>query len=995
MGLSMVLTPNTVVSPVLVGRAREVDILDRALHTVQNGKGCCVFLAGEAGIGKSRLAAELEHRATTANFLVLRGYCSEQDTSFPYGPWIGALRTFMAPQTATQASEWLGAAAPEMVKLLPELSLLLPTIQPTPPLDPAAEKHRLFETLARFATTLTASHPLLIILEDLHWSDEQSLELLHFFVRRAAAFPILILGTYRGEEYSPRLAYYLTELTRARLADEIQLTPLNRPDVSRIIQAILKTESPLSPDWLDLLMPLTEGIPFFIEEMTKSLVQAGRRPGQWDPFQIPRSIQHIIQRQVEQLPESSRHILSLASVIGVRFDFALLQEAAAVEETSLLGMLKELIVAQLIVEETADQYAFRHALTREVVYTSLLLRERKSLHQVIGAALERLVGTQVDAHIAFLANHFFQAEDWQKTMVYSQRAGEKAQMLYAPREALAHYTHALTAAQKLNIAPPRSALRGRAQVYELSGEFDLARADHEAALEMARQATRRMDEWQSLIDLGFLWQSRDLERAGRYYQSSLDLARNLEDDSIVAQTLNRVGNWYHNLGQDREALSYHQEALALFREHDDRRGMASTMDLLGIVSYQLGEVIQGADYLEQAIPILRELDDRQGLVNTLTNLTVRALSNTEVLGEINYAQLVGLSDEALQVAQSFNWYQGELHALMQGAICLERVGEYGHALERLVQAQSLAEESRNRESYARLYLISGQIFSGLMAYSEAKQYFETGLAYLQELGSGLLILTAKAFLATVAISQTDFARAHTLLDDVLGTEYPQGQEQGPLRRCWSAYAELELAEGNPRRALGIVERLLAATPNLVQYGPHAVPYLSRLLGQALMSLGRMEEAESEWQGTLPVAFQLGQRPMLWRLHAHLGHLYRAMGRRDDARSEFASARAIIQDLGNTIVEGPLRDHFLRQALAQIPAAPGLSLRQNAKNENGGLTEREHEIAVLIAQGKSNREIAVKLVISPKTTERHVANILSKLGFNSRSQIAAWIAARRE
>lgn len=982
--------PGTVITPILVGRAREIEILDRALRSAQNGIGSCILLSGEAGIGKSRLVTELCARAVSAHFSILQGYCSEQDDAFPYAPWIAALRADLAQRNPTETIDILGAFAPELVKLLPELTQFLPSLQPSPPLDPAAEKHRLFETLLRFAISLAAIHPLLIVLEDLHWSDEQSLELLHFFARRISAIPILILCTYRNEDPSSRLSDHMAGLVRARLVEEIRLGPLAPPDVSRMVQVILQTENSLSHDWLDLLMPLTEGNPFFIEEITKSLVQSGSQPGQWDPFQVPRSIQHTVQRRVVELPKQARAILALAAVIGERIDFALLQEVTAEDELSLLQGLKELITAQLIIEKTADQYAFRHAITREVVYASLMLRERQAMHRTIGTTIERLAGTQAETLSASLAYHFYQGGDWSKALEYAQIAGEKAQALYAPREALAHFMHALEAAQQLGLTLPSACLRGRAQAYALLGEFDRARVDYEAVLEWAKAATNRMEEWQALIDLGFLWQSQDLLRAGDYFQRALELARSLEDHSILAQTLNRIGNWYFNQGQAHQALPYHREALALFRERNDQRGMAHTLDLLGIVSYQLGEVVQGTHFLEQAVPILRALDDRQGLVNTLTNLTVRALSDTEVLGDINYLQLVDLSNEALQLARGFHWYQGEILALMQGAISLLKIGEYGQVLERLAWAQSMAEESRNRESIARLHLIYGQIFSGLFALTEAKRHFETGLTYLQELGSGLLIQAAKVHLAQVAIWQNDFTHAHALLVDLLPTEFPEGKDQVQRRNCWSAYAELELAQGNPHHALVIVDRLLAAAPNLDSYGPHAVPHLSLLRAQALAGLGKVGEGIAELQGALPVALRQGRRPMLWRLHASLGKLYRIMGRQEDSEHEFASVRTIIKDLGNHVPEGALHDNFLRQAFGSVPAEPVLTPLQNAKKEFGGLTAREREIAVLIAQGKSNREIGDELVISATTVERHIANIFTKLGFNSRTQIAVWV-----
>ncbi|HEX9076218.1 MAG TPA: AAA family ATPase [Anaerolineae bacterium] len=977
------------ISPVLIGRTREMEILDQALSAARNGAGRCVLLAGEAGIGKSRLAAEIQSRAANDHWTVLQGHCSEQDISFPYAPWIDALRAFLAPQSPSEISDTLGALASELFKLVPELSLLVPQVQPTPPLDPEAEKHRLFESLTRFGASLAASNPLLIVLEDLHWSDEQSLELLYFFARRISTLPILVIATYRSEEISPRLSHHLVELRRAHLVEEIQLAPLDRDHVAQMARTVLTLEHSLNLDMLDDLIRLTEGNPFFVEEILKNVDEAG----EFKNLQIPRSIQDSVQRRVEQLPEKTRDILSLAAVVGERFDFGLLQELIRMDEPELLRVLKDLVSAQLLVEDSADQFAFRHALTREAVYASLLKRERRAMHQTIGETMERLAGSRTDAAAAQLAYHFYQAGAWQKGMAYSQRAGEQAQALYAPREAVAHFTYALDAAEQLGTPTPLSSLRGRAQMREVLGEFDGARADYETALESARRETERAAEWQALIDLGSLWQSRDLPRAGEYYQRALELARNLSDPSILGQTLNRVGNWHFNRGSAHEALPFHREALALFRQLDDRRGMAQTMDLLGIVSYQLGEVIQGAAYLEQAVPILRELDDRQGLVNALANLTVRAITDTEVLGDIDYIQLTDLSDEALEIARSFNWYQGELLALMQGAISLEHAGEYGRALERLARASSMAEESRNRESFARLHLIFGATLSGLLALTEARQHFETGLKLVQELGSKLLMQGATSELAAVAVLQNDFARANALLVQVLPAAYPGGDEQRPLRRCWSACAELELAQGNPRRALEIVERLLAATPNLAQYGPHAVPRLSHLRGRALAALGRPEDAAAELMGAQVTARARGERPVLWRLHADLGKVYRLMGLRRDAEREFSSARTIVQDLANNAPEGELRDNFLKQALARFPAERVPTPRQAAKKEFGGLTAREREIAALIAQGKSNREIADKLVISDKTAERHVTNILLKLGFNSRTQIAAWVVEK--
>lgn len=979
------------ISPVFVGRTREMEFLEQALRAAQNGAGRCVLLAGEAGIGKSRLAGELVQRAAVEHFIILQGHCSEQDASFPYAPWIDAWRTFLAPKSASEASEFLGAFASELVKFLPELSLLIPSIQPSPPLDPEAEKHRVFESLARFGASLAATRPLLIILEDLHWSDEQSLELLHFFIRRIAALPILLIGTLRTEELSPRLTHHLAKLNRDRLLTEIQLTPLVRQDVAQMAQAILHTEHPIADDWLDTFMPLTEGNPFFIEEILKSLPEGSA----FDKLQIPRSIQDVVQRRIEGLPEKTRYILLFAAIIGERFDFGLLQETAAQDEPSLLRMLKELLAALLIVEETAEQFAFRHALTREAVLATLMLRERRAMHQAVGEAMERLVGTRSKARAEQLGYHFYQAGAWQKAMDYSQRAGEQAQALYAPHEALTHFTRALDAARQLGISPPHSCVRGRAQMYEMLGEFDSARADYEVALESTRREADRKGEWQSLIDLGFLWQSRDLVHAGKYFELAFDLARSLEENTLLAQSLNRIGYWHAHRGQIREARSDHQQALELFRQLNDRRGMAETLELLGLDSYALGEVIQGAVYCEQAVPILRELDDRQGLVNTLTNLSSRPRYDSEVMGEIDLHQLANLSETALGIARSCDYRVGEVAALHEGAACLCRAGEYGRGWEYLGRALSIAEEIEHRELLTSVHLVWGiELYLGLLALDEAREHLEAALATAQERGSVGLTFVATAGLVRACIAQNDLARAQGLLDAVLEGDLPDVKGMTLLQRtCWTARAELELALRNPARALEIVDRLLASMANLAQYGPQAVPRLSQLRGQAFVALGRIGEAIAEFRGAQTVTQKQGQRSMVWRLHIDLGKAYLVIGRREDAEQEFSSAQAIIQQLADTVPDGELHEHFLKQALAEIPTAPALTPRQAAMKEFGGLTERERQVAVLIAQGKSNREIAETLAIAVRTVESHITRILDRLGLKSRAEIAMWAVGK--
>jgi predicted ATPase len=259
----------SVVCAQLIGRTTTIELLHSLIEQARRGQGQVALVGGEAGIGKSRLIAEA--KAAAQGFLALQGNCFEQDASFPYAPLVDALRSYFARCTPGAIRVTLGPLASEFVKLLPELALLLPDVQPTPVLDPEAEKRRLFEALALFLTRLAQTQPLLVVVEDIHWSDETSLDFLHFFARRLAASPILLIASYRREDAPPRLTHILAQFDRARLAHEVVLSPLTPTEVEAMLRTIFELDRPVRAEFLDLIVPLTEGDPFFIEEVLKAL----------------------------------------------------------------------------------------------------------------------------------------------------------------------------------------------------------------------------------------------------------------------------------------------------------------------------------------------------------------------------------------------------------------------------------------------------------------------------------------------------------------------------------------------------------------------------------------------------------------------------------------------------------------------------------------------------------------------------------------------------
>jgi DNA-binding CsgD family transcriptional regulator len=993
------------ICPILIGRVAELDAVDRLLARAAGGHGQVALIAGEAGVGKSRLAAEARRRAAQQGFAILQGRCFEPDRALPYAPLRELLRMYLAECPPATMAQALGPMAPQLAGLLPEILPLLPDLAPLPTLDPEQERRRIAEAFVRFFSQRAASGPLLIAIEDLHWCDEASLGLLLALSRRSAALPILLLLTYRSDENQAGQTTMLATLEHERLSSELRLAPLAYAEVDAMLRAIFEQRRPIRSEFLAALYQLTEGNPFFIEEVLKSLITAGDifyAHGQWDrkplgELNIPRTVQVAVRRRVELLSPAAQHLLTLAAVAGRRFDFELLQRLTTHDEPALLALIKSLIAEQLVVEESAETFAFRHALTREALYADLLARERKALHGLVADAQEALAQQRgrhaYEAWAADLAYHFYKAEQWAQALVYAQQAGQQAQRLYAPRAAIEQLSRALESAHRLGQIPPPGLLRARGQMHEVLGEFKLARGDYQAALERALAEGDQHAEWQALLDLGFLWGERDYERMGDYLQRALARARTIGDPATLAQSLNRVGNWHLVVEQPHAALRYHQEALGLFQAIADQAGLAATYDLQGVTYMMGGDIPAGVENYEQAVTLFRELGSPQGLSSSLATASMRGASypwSATVWLPVDAADCIHDGEEALDLARRIDWRAGEAGALIYLAFGHGPRGEYALALERAQAGLDIAHETEHRVWQVGAYMALGLLALDLLALGLARQQCEQALALAHELGSFFVRNVAGA-LATTCVAQRDLARAEEVLAATLPPD--TAMEMQGQRSAWCARAELALAAGDAAMALQIVDQLIATAKHIERYGAGCIPRLWLLRGQALGALGRTADAEDALVAAERGARRLGLPPVRWRILGNLGRLHQGQGRRKYAETAFASARAVVEELAKRVPDGELRTGFLRSTAALLPRPAAPTPRRAAKHIYGGLTEREREVAALIAQGQSNREIAAALVLSERTVATHVSNILAKLNVASRAQIAAWASDR--
>ncbi|MEP6986258.1 MAG: AAA family ATPase, partial [Chloroflexota bacterium] len=728
--------PSLILCPVLIGRTHDRDSLFHLLDELDNEHGKTLLISGEAGIGKSRLLNEAKTHAKQSATLVLQGNCFEQDYALPYAPLIDLLRGYFAKLAPEAIAQICGTSGPELITLLPELAAVLqyPVLTTH---APDQEKRRCFYALLQFFIRLSSEEPLVIVIEDLHWSDDTSLEFLLHFARQITSYPILLVLTYRTDEAHPTLQYFLGGLDRQRLALEFPLSRLSMDETKEMIGAIFNRARPVSAEFVDLIFRLTEGNPFFTEEILKSLITTGDivfEEANWDrkptmELHIPRSIQDSVQRRMDGLNEDIQRIITLAAVIGQRFDFTLLRDLTGQTDAELVPIIKALINAQLVVQISSEQFAFRHALTRQAIYTSLLKREQAVLHQSIAVTIERLHVHSLDSYLAELAYHFYAAGNWERALHYCRRAGERASQLYALQSAIDNFTQALDAARQLSLPLPVSLQRARGLIYEARGDFERARFDHELVLQTTQGSNDRVAEWQALLDLGMLWASRDYTQSGEYYEQALLVAHTINDPLLIARSLNRLGNWYANVGKAVEGLQAHNTALELFQAQDDKQGVAATLDLLGMANGIYGDILSSVKHFRQAIALFRELDDPQALSWSLTAAAVYATpswaeTTASPLGKL--AEAERNREEALGLVHKIGSLADEAYAEWTGATVCLGFGEFGRALRHAQRSLDVATEIEHPQWTAAAYFSLGQVYLTLLAPEQAIQAFEAG-----------------------------------------------------------------------------------------------------------------------------------------------------------------------------------------------------------------------------------------------------------------------------
>jgi ATP/maltotriose-dependent transcriptional regulator MalT len=967
------MTGDNALAPNMIGRRDQLGALRRYLDLARAGAGQLVFLAGEAGVGKTRLIREFTARArASGRVAILEGRCYDEDPAVPYGPFVDAIRAAMreyGPEAIARACDpWTA----DLLRLLPELASVAP--EPRAADDPQFQKRRLFEAIFSLIRPHDAQVCHVVVLEDAHWADPTSQELIQYLARVIERERLLLIVSYRTDELHRRhpLAHLLAQLNRERLFQEIRLAPLVLEELAGLLEAALGRTLPAV--LVETLFDRTGGNPFFAEELLKSLIahgqldtliaaaQAGRVTSR---LATPLSIKDTILERAADLDATTAEVLTYAAVIGRRSDFDLLLRLTGLSEAELLRCVERLVERQLVVEEPGgDDYSFRHALTREAVYDDLLGRERRMRHREVLAALEAMHADRPDDAIDQLAYHSVQGRQLEQAARYTRMAGERAACMYAYREAVSHYEVALDV---LDAEAPAE----RAELLASLGHAAYPLGDFSRCARAWREAQRlyeQLGDWRRSAELlrwlgRVAWERDDPEVAFAHTRAAIAILEAEPPGRDLAMAYSALSQLYMVSSHPDESIEWGEKALALADQFGDVAVTTHALNNVGVALAERGEGARGIAYLERSLELAKQHDHLLDELRAYLNLS----GNLLTLGQLGRS--AALLREGIARAEQVHveLYSAKMRDMLGRAELLLGNWDAARALLDRPQRQGTPPQPEDEERYPLL----GELLLRQGRPDQARRLLESQLARPERREDTYARRPLYASLVRVYLALGELGQALALLEQRFGRRetgfLPKGQE------LLSVGVEVYVRAGMPDKAAELVEALAAldaagASPILVARLAEGRGLLAAHAGQHAEAAASFARAHAQWQAlALPYEAARARRRRAASLLQHGD-----TAAREAALAELAAARAVFERLG---------------ALLELEAVDKLIPRPAPRR--AGLTRREREVIALIAQGYSNREIGEALTIAEKTAEVHVGNILGKLGLASRAHAAAY------
>jgi DNA-binding CsgD family transcriptional regulator/tetratricopeptide (TPR) repeat protein len=973
-----------VTSTTFIGREAELAELRSALADAAAGNPSLAFVAGESGVGKTRMLGEFHRRAREDGARVIGGDSVELgEGELPYGAIVAAMRPLV--RDGDPAFDDIPEAARA------ELATLLTDLGPAEPAEPdderGASQGRLFEALLGLLDRLSRDAPVVFSLEDIHWADRSTRAFIAFLAGSLCDERVLAVATYRSDELNRRhpLRPLLAELERDGRTRRLELASLGRDELAVLVEDITG-ERPAAV--VDRVYGRSEGNPLFAEELLAA--DSGGHAA------LPPTLRDALMVRVERLPADAQEVLRLLAAAG-RSDHALLADTSSLEPRALREALREAVNDHIVVADAEARYIFRHALLREVVYDDLLPGERAELHLELARALERRAaeaggGAWITAGIA---HHYQAAGDQPAALRASVQAAEEADRVHAHGEEAALLERALELWDRV---PDPQALAGVSQVELLLRAARAHRGlpDDSRAMPLFEQAIEGLDaEADPLRFAGVLGELASAQWSlgrGEESRATLDRALALVPDDPPtherAKLLSEHVRFLMLRGRFRESIDAAREALPVADAAGAKAVRARILNRLGTALFASGQPEQGAEALHHAIELARERGTEDDLATTYVNFA-DAL-NYSGRGREAYDTARAAQLEIKPGNRSSRWL-----ALGLSEFAFD-LGEWELSEEQL--GTRIARESGATQMNARLRALELALGRGDQA--RARTLLDDSAAFLARSVEPQYISPAAALRAELERRAGDIDAARTAVDE--GIDRIEFCSEDLLRLAQVSAAgvavEADAAErardrgdaDEEREALAraeaFLERVRAAA---AEHAPVPDAYLAEAEAEAARAAG---ESDPELWATAIAAWEALERPYpaaiaRWRRAEALI----AAGDRQSAAEVAKDALDVARRLGS---------EWLAAEVDQLAARGRISLEPAAAATNGdaasdgdgadpfGLTTRERQVLVLLSRGATNRQIGEELYMAEKTASVHVSRILAKLGVRRRTEAAA-------
>lgn len=981
-----------------VGRSADRESLRDALNQARRGEGGPVFLVGEGGVGKTRLAEIMSEEAARDGFTVALGRAYLAESGVPYALFSDALLPLLRTLDSSALTTLTRGGLDNLAYLFPGLGSDVTVRHPAVIQDPAEFKTRLFWTFAEFLKGLAHRAPLLLVFDDLHWADASSLELLHFLARHTRGQPIAIICIYNEAEREgcPPLRTLEKSLAGLGISRTRRLEPLTLEATRELIEQTFQAPASVVDGFATRLFDWTGGNPFFIQETLLSLVTTQRlheRDGTWlgweiQDLEVPATVRDAITARLAGLSDEARRLAELASVIDMRFDLDVIRAVWRGDDAKLIVALDELRRGRILNERAEGggvSYDFAQPMFRQALYAELGIARAKLLHGEVAAALECHHQANALEHADELAYHYSRAEvraTAPKAVTYLAAAGERALARLANREAadylslaldLASYGGERTVAESVESAIVENLARARQRL----GEFDAAvklfarareKAERDGDLASVARQHRR-------IGLSYYWSSRQAE-ALAHFDRGLEAVRRTTDDALHIRLLLARGSCLMDLGRATDARSDIERALALAETLGDTQARAQALRALLLLHTWCGPPALAREYGQSAIALAREIGALDVLFMSHWTLGVLEglTGHTGVMAE--HVQ------SAERVARTL---RSPMLELWTSELIIEyafAVGDWETGLARGEQAIATARTLNQRQILPRLLVWTAIIYLGRGDLERAREMVDEAWAVSGADDSTRrtdvhTVVPAHIGLASYHLARWEFDEAIRVARAGLEIADQSGYTFWALHRLLPIIAEAYCHQNDLEGASRIEQRLSQESARL----DHKLGLAWARACRALI-VWRSGDSERGARLMAEAAEALEAIPMLpdaARLRRHMAARLVEIGDPAEALRELRRVHAVFLRLGAEFELGKTREQ-IRELGARLPV-----LAAGAGAD--GLTGRELAIARLVAQRKSNKSIGGALDISPRTVSTHLSSVFRKLGVSSRAELA--------